>query len=72
MTKKKRKTIILVLILLLIYPVLIGLNWLAGCLAYYEQCKADRIPNITAEQCRQRGDMVAYLIHQEVCLVKPK
>jgi hypothetical protein len=48
------------------------IKWDLGCLAYYEQCIANRIPGLTEKQCRQRGDMVAYLLETNICLVKSK
>ena len=46
------------------------IKWDLGCLAYYEQCTANRIHGLTEEQCRQRGDTVAYLLEKNICLVK--
>ena len=41
-----------------------------SCLAYYEQCTAKRIEGLSSAECFEREDVVAYLITQEVCLVK--
>ncbi len=40
-----------------------------SCLAYYEQCTAKRIDGLTNSECLKRGDAVAYLIEERVCLV---
>ena len=42
-----------------------------SCLAYYDQCTADRVLGLTRDQCLKRDDSVAFLIKDEVCLVKP-
>ena len=42
-----------------------------ACLAYYDQCTAERIEGISKEQCLKRGDAVAFLYTGNVCLVKP-
>ena len=40
------------------------------CLAYYEQCTAKRIPNLSLEECTARSDSVAFLLEDKVCLVR--
>ena len=47
-------------------------EWSASCWAYPEQCSADRISGLTQEECGQRSDMVAYLLEENICLVKAK
>jgi len=42
-----------------------------GCLAYYEQCTANRVKGLTKEQCLSRDDVVAFLYEGDICLVKP-
>ena len=42
-----------------------------ACLAYYEQCTAQRIEGLTKEQCLNRDDVVAFLYTGDICLVKP-
>jgi len=42
-----------------------------ACLAYYDQCTAERALGLTKEQCLAKDDSVAFLFAGEVCLVKP-
>ncbi|GAA0213672.1 hypothetical protein GCM10009123_21110 [Kangiella japonica] len=42
-----------------------------GCLAYYEQCSANRVEGLSQEECSKRDDSVAFLLEEQVCLVKP-
>ncbi len=74
MTKKGKKIIIFLLATLLVLFLWTGfkIKWDLGCLAYYEQCTADRISGLTEQECHQRGDSVAYLLQTNICLVKPK
>lgn len=41
-----------------------------GCLAYYEQCTANRVEGLTKEQCMSRDDVVGFLHEGDICLVK--
>ena len=41
-----------------------------ACLAYYDQCTAKRISNLTKEECLNRDDAVAFLLDTGTCLVK--
>ncbi len=43
-----------------------------SCLAYYDQCTAERVEGLTKEQCFERDDTVAFLFNGDICLVKPK
>lgn len=72
-TTKKKLTIGIALIIFLATFVWFGfkIQWSLGCLAYYEQCTANRVTGITERECHQRADMVAYLLETKVCLVKP-
>ncbi len=74
MAKKGNKITILLLTLFLAFVLWFGFKykWSLGCWAYYEQCTADRISGITEKECQERGDMVAYLLETNICLVKPK
>jgi len=70
--KKKNKIIwgflgaILIVILLFHKEIEDGL----ACLAYYEQCTAERVEGLTIEQCLNRDDVVAFLHKGNICLVK--
>ncbi len=41
------------------------------CLAYYDQCTAERVEGLSMERCLNRDDVVAFLYTGNVCLVKP-
>ena len=41
-----------------------------ACLAYYDQCTAERVEGLTREQCLNRDDVVAFLFTDNICLVK--
>jgi hypothetical protein len=69
--RKKKKIIIYSILIFLTLMALVG-PMILGCLAYYEQCTADKITGLTKEQCLQRTDVVAYLYHDNSCLVKAK
>lgn len=74
MTKKGRKLAAILLVMFLAFFLWFGFKykWSFGCWAYYDQCMADKIPGLTEKECLQRGDAVAYLLEQKICLVKPK
>jgi hypothetical protein len=40
------------------------------CLAYYDQCTAERIEGLTIKECFDRADNEAYLLDHKVCLVR--
>ena len=73
MTKKQKITIFLLVTLLVLFLWAgFKIKWDLGCLAYYEQCTADKISSLTEQECHQRGNSVAYLPETNICLVKPK
>jgi hypothetical protein len=70
---KKRNKIIwgvlgVILIIIILFKEKIK-NGLA-CLAYYEQCTAERVEGLTKEQCFNRDNVVAFLYEGNICLVK--
>lgn len=71
--KNKRKTILIVLSLALLAILMLWVvnSGVLGCLAYYEQCSADRVEGLSQEECSKRDDSVAFLLEEQVCLVKP-
>lgn len=70
--KKRNKIIWCIAGLILLLIVVFGDKIEDGlaCLAYYDQCTADRIEGLTKEQCLKRDDVVAFLYTDNVCLVK--
>jgi len=71
---RKRHIALLVCLagLVLAYVFRDSVNDLFGCWAYYDQCTADRVPGLTAEECLRRPDRVVYLPTESVCLVRAK
>ena len=71
--KNKRKTILIFLSLTLLSILLLWAvnSGVLGCLAYYEQCSADRVEGLSHDECSKRDDSVAFLLEEQVCLVKP-
>lgn len=71
--KKRNKIIWGVLGIILFLIIYFGKEIEDGlaCLAYYEQCSADRVEGLTKEQCMNRDDVVAFLYEGDICLVKP-
>ena len=71
--KKRNKIIWVSLGVILFLIVFFGKNINDGlaCLAYYEQCTAERVEGLTEEQCFSRDDAVAFLYESDICLVKP-
>jgi hypothetical protein len=70
---KKRNNIILSIMgIILLLIILFGNKIEDGlaCLAYYDQCTAERVEGLTREQCLKRDDVVAFLFTDNICLVK--
>ncbi len=72
--KKKNKIIWSIVGLILLLVILFGDKIEDGlnCLAYYDQCTAERVEGLTKEQCFNRDDFVAFLYTDNVCLVESK
>jgi len=69
----KRKKMSLGIVILLIFLIVIFSKEIENgltCLAYYEQCSANRLEGFTKEQCLNRDDAVAFLLTTNICLVK--
>lgn len=78
--KNKHKLILIAVALVSICMVLLSplIEDGISCLAYYDQCTADRVPGLTREECFAREDAVVFLFGADVsnettlgvCLVK--
>ena len=70
--KRKAKVISFVVIVLLILSFLFRYQIEDGlaCLAYYDQCTAERIEGLTNKECFEIDGAVAFLIHDKICLVQ--
>ena len=71
--KNKKKIIVLILFVATATILFLWLgfkvNWSLGCLAYYDQCTAERLHGLTDQECFKKDDPIAYLIDQNICLV---
>lgn len=60
---------LLVLVILVLFRSEIGDG--IACLAYSDQCMAERVTGLSREECIARPDSVALLYEGHVCLVNP-
>ncbi len=73
--KNKKKALILAVLLTAIFLLVVLWNEVMdglACLAYYDQCTAQRVEGLTKEECLERDDVVAFLYTGEICLVEKK
>jgi len=70
--KKRNNIIWSIMGIILLLIILFGNKIEDGlaCLAYYDQCTAERVEGLTREQCLNRDDVVAFLFTDNICLVK--
>lgn len=69
-TKAKLIAVTLIVILVLLFVFRHQIDDGLACLAYYDQCTAERIEGLTGKECFERDDAVAFLIKDGVCLVQ--
>ncbi len=70
--KYKKKIIIAIVVLFVIlgYIFRYEIQDEIACLAYYDQCRAERVYGLTKDECFERDNTVAYLLDGGVCLVR--
>ena len=70
----KKKIVLLLLAFIILLAIVFSgeIEDLISCLAYYDQCTAERLEGLTKDECLKRNDAVAFLFEGDVCLIKKK